>query len=107
MIGQSPVCGRRDFRRIRREFTGLIQSFPPRLPFRKTTGPPFAQVLFADGTTAEIPRQQRRYNRQPVEPREQRSALIFMLFQGASASRSTKTVSYRRRSGYGEITPCP
>jgi hypothetical protein len=68
MIRQFSVRRRRDFIGIRRQFPGLIQSFLPRLPFRKTAGPPFAEILFADGATTKVPGKDVPYLWRPVEP---------------------------------------
>src|ERR1017187_5341738 len=79
MIRQPPVRRRRDFMCIGCQFAGLLQSLLPRLPFGKTTGPPFAEILFADDDTAKVLSQDLRNLRQTVQPHEQWAALLATL----------------------------
>jgi hypothetical protein len=79
MVGQFTIRRCRDFAGVRCQFAGLIQRFLPRLPFRETAGPPFAQVLLADGAAAKLPRQHCLHCGQRVEPREQRAARLSVL----------------------------
>jgi hypothetical protein len=79
VIRQPPVRGRRQFRGIRGQLTGLRQRLLPRLPFHEAGGPPLAEVLFADRHAAELPRQHRLHGGQRVEPGEQRAARLVVL----------------------------
>jgi hypothetical protein len=79
IVGQPPVRGRLRFGGLGRQLAGLGRKVPLQAPFGETAGPPFTEVLLADGAAGKLPGEHGLDGWQGVEPGEERATRLAVL----------------------------